>query len=147
MGQEAAGTVVTVGSNVSGISEGGRVTFDSTVYCGACPNCLRGDVNLCDRRELLGVSCGDYRRAGAFAECVLVPARIVHRLPDNFDLDAAVVFLASEAGCYITGHTLLIDGGISTGAMRALPKTHSTFTQRPIDGFSPPSLPRSPGAA
>ena len=35
------------------------------------------------------------------------------------DLDGAVVFLASEASRYVTGQTLLIDGGISTGAMRA----------------------------
>jgi NAD(P)-dependent dehydrogenase (short-subunit alcohol dehydrogenase family) len=38
------------------------------------------------------------------------------------DLDAAVVFLATEASRYITGQTLLVDGGISTGAVRALPK-------------------------
>jgi NAD(P)-dependent dehydrogenase (short-subunit alcohol dehydrogenase family) len=39
------------------------------------------------------------------------------------DLDAAVVFLATEASRYITGQTLLVDGGISTGAVRALPTT------------------------
>ena len=37
------------------------------------------------------------------------------------DLDAAVVFLAAESSRYITGQTLLVDGGISTGATRALP--------------------------
>jgi gluconate 5-dehydrogenase len=38
------------------------------------------------------------------------------------DLEAAVVFLAAESSRYVTGQTLLIDGGISTGAVRALPR-------------------------
>src|ERR1700684_3920077 len=82
MGHEAAGTVAAIGKEVKGFKEGDRVTFDSTIYCGSCANCLRGDVNLCDNRQVLGVSCGDYRRAGAFAEFVVVPARIIYRLPE-----------------------------------------------------------------
>ena len=39
------------------------------------------------------------------------------------DLDSAVVFLAVESSRYVTGQTLLVDGGISTGATRALPST------------------------
>ncbi len=38
------------------------------------------------------------------------------------DLDSTVVYLAAESSRYVTGQTLLVDGGISTGAVRALPK-------------------------
>lgn len=43
----------------------------------------------------------------------------VKRPGEPRDLDGAVVFLASESSRYVTGQTILVDGGISTGAMRA----------------------------
>ena len=46
----------------------------------------------------------------------------VKRPGEPHDLDGAVVFLASESSRYITGQTLLVDGGISTGSMRATVK-------------------------
>ena len=94
MGHEAAGTIESLGSGVKNFAPDDRVTFDSTVYCGECSNCRRGDINLCDRRQVLGVSCGDYSRAGAFAEFVAVPARILHRLPENLPFAEAAMLEA-----------------------------------------------------
>jgi L-iditol 2-dehydrogenase len=100
MGHEAAGRIADVGVKVKNLAEGDRVTFDSTIYCGACPPCKRGDINLCDNRQVLGVSCGDYCRAGAFAEYVVVPARIVHRLPDQLAFEEAAMLEATAVALH-----------------------------------------------
>jgi L-iditol 2-dehydrogenase len=98
MGHEAAGVVAAVAEGAASYLVGDRVTFDSTVYCGACEFCQRGEVNLCNDRQVVGVSCGDYRRAGAFAEYVTVPERILYRLPDNLSFtDAAMLEAVSVA--------------------------------------------------
>lgn len=94
MGHEAAGIVAGVGAGVEGFGKGDRVTFDSTIYCGECAFCRRGEANLCDNRQVLGVSCGDYRRAGAFAEYVVLPARIAYQLPDNLSFAEAALLEA-----------------------------------------------------
>lgn len=89
MGHEAAGVIAEVGPEVTGWKPGDRVTFDSTEFCGACQACEKGDFNLCANRKVLGVSCADYRRHGCFADQVVVPARILHAIPDDLDFDQA----------------------------------------------------------
>jgi L-iditol 2-dehydrogenase len=81
MGHEAAGTVVSAGPGVSDMQQGDRVTFDSTIYCGVCEYCRKGEVNLCNQRQVLGVSTPDFNRPGAFAEYVVVPRRVMYPLP------------------------------------------------------------------
>ncbi|HVU08546.1 MAG TPA: galactitol-1-phosphate 5-dehydrogenase [Verrucomicrobiae bacterium] len=91
MGHEASGVIAEVGSAVNGWQRGDRVTFDSTVFCGTCKFCRRGDINLCDNRRVLGVSCEDYRQHGAFAEYVTVPQHILYRLPDGLSFENAAM--------------------------------------------------------
>ncbi|MHC4149398.1 MAG: galactitol-1-phosphate 5-dehydrogenase [Planctomycetota bacterium] len=89
MGHEASGVIAQVGKEVKGPAKGDRVTFDSTVSCGRCHFCRRGQINLCDNRRVLGVSCEEYRCNGAFAEYVCVPARIVYGLPEGLSFEQA----------------------------------------------------------
>lgn len=89
MGHEAAGEIARVGSQARDWKVGDRVTFDSTVYCGKCSSCREGHVNLCPNRRVLGVSCGEYRRNGAFAEYVNIPQHILYALPDGLPYEQA----------------------------------------------------------
>lgn len=91
MGHEASGVIEETGSNVTGWIPGDRVTFDSTIYCNECEPCRRGYVNLCENRKVIGVSCEDYRRDGAFAEYIAVPQHILYKLPDNVTFDQAAM--------------------------------------------------------
>ena len=105
MGHEASGVAAGIGARVTGLREGDRVTFDSTVSCGGCFFCRRGDINLCDNREVLGVSCGDYRRHGAFAEYVTVPRHIVYKLPDNLPFEEAAMIEAVSVAVHAVNLT------------------------------------------
>lgn len=91
MGHEAAGTIAEVGAAVDRAKIGDRVTFDSTISCGKCDACDRGDVNLCAGRRVLGVSCADYRQHGAFAEFVAVPQNILYPLPRDLPFEHAAM--------------------------------------------------------
>ncbi len=94
MGHEASGIISSVGSSVRSFKVGDRVTFDSTVSCGHCRFCATGDINLCDNRQVVGVSCSDYCRNGAFAEFVAVPQHIVYSLPASFAYEKAALIEA-----------------------------------------------------
>jgi L-iditol 2-dehydrogenase len=105
MGHEAAGEVAATGANASDLRPGDRVTFDSTIYCGHCFYCGRGEVNLCDNRQVMGVSPGPYRRHGAFAEYVAVPRRIVYRLPDALSYEHAAMIEAVSVAMHAVNLT------------------------------------------
>jgi L-iditol 2-dehydrogenase len=110
MGHEAAGTIAALGRGVRGYALGDRVTFDSMIHCGRCAFCARGQTNLCDNRQVIGVSCADYRRAGAFAEYVVVPARVLYRLPAAITFPEAAMLEPASVALHAVRVTQLAGG-------------------------------------
>ncbi|NQU54621.1 MAG: galactitol-1-phosphate 5-dehydrogenase [Bacteroidetes bacterium] len=91
MGHEASGAIAEIGSNVTGWQIGDRVTFDSTIYPLDDWFTRKGRYNLSDNRKVLGVSPNDYKKHGAFAEFVSMPAHILYKLPDNVSFEQAAM--------------------------------------------------------
>lgn len=124
MGHEASGVVDGLGEGVADFALGDRVTFDSTVYCGACPYCQSGQINLCEDRNVIGVSCDDYNRPGAFAEYLVVPERVLYRFGPALDFPRAcmveplsIAFHAVRQTPLALGSTVLVIGAGIIGQM------------------------------
>jgi 2-desacetyl-2-hydroxyethyl bacteriochlorophyllide A dehydrogenase len=106
MGHEASGVIIETGADVKNWKTGDRVTFDSTVYPLNDWFTLKGHYNLSDNRQVLGVSPGEYRRHGAFAEKVAVPQHILHRVPNGVSFEEA----AMVEPIAVAAHALNVSG-------------------------------------
>lgn len=91
MGHEASGVIAALGAGVSGWNVGDRVTFDSTIYPLDDWFTRKGHYNLSDNRKVLGVSPGEYRKHGAFAEFVTVPQHILYKIPEGVSFEQAAM--------------------------------------------------------
>ena len=96
-GHEWAGTIAEVGAGVTGVAPGDRVVAEGFRACGVCDRCKEGRTNLCSAEY---AETG-FTHAGAFAEYLSVPARLIHRLPPDADLEAAA--LLEPAACVAQG--------------------------------------------
>src|SRR5918994_1535919 len=100
-GHEFGGTVLAVGADVVGVKSGDRVGVDPTLNCGECYFCQRGQGNLCERWNAVGVGA----HPGGFAECVAVPERTVYPLPKG--MSDATAALIEPISCVVHGFHLL----------------------------------------
>ncbi|MHB1296470.1 MAG: zinc-dependent alcohol dehydrogenase [Anaerolineae bacterium] len=118
MGHEASGVVEGTGANVTGFARGDRVCFDSTVFCRMCRFCQSGLPNLCENRQIIGVSEGTYRRHGAMAEYLTVPYWVAVRMPDNLSFAEAALIEATAVGMHAANRTpvRLNDTAVIVGA-------------------------------
>ncbi len=96
---DVAGTVDTVGEQVTGWENGDRVVVNPGVSCGKCIWCLRGEDATCKHYGILG----EHLPGGA-AEYAVVPARNLLRVPDGFPLEKACAANLS----YMTAYRMLV---------------------------------------
>jgi len=91
MGHEASGEIAELGQDVEGWQVGDRVTFDSTIYPLNDWYTMQGRYNISDNRKVLGVSPMEYKKHGAFAEYVAMPAHILYKVPKNVSFEHAAM--------------------------------------------------------
>ena len=73
IGHEFCGEVVELGKNVRGVRVGDRVSAESHIPCGVCPDCRMGNRHVCRHTGLVGVT-----RDGGFADYIAIPAELAY---------------------------------------------------------------------
>ncbi|WP_420908253.1 zinc-binding dehydrogenase [Macrococcus armenti] len=95
LGHEFSGEVVEIGSDVTKVKVGDRVTSETTfTTCGECIYCKSKDYNLCSNRKGLGTQAN-----GSLAEYVISREESVHLLPDNVSYEAGA--LTEPVACVV----------------------------------------------
>ncbi|HTK69023.1 MAG TPA: L-threonine 3-dehydrogenase [Candidatus Eisenbacteria bacterium] len=99
-GHEFTGVVESVGSEVTLVRPGDRVTAETHIYCGLCYACRRGLPHLCENVQILGVD-----RQGAFADLVVIPEQNVWKLHPSIPEEIAAVHdpLGNAVHCALAG--------------------------------------------
>ncbi len=110
LGHEVTGVVVAHGAAVTGLAVGQRVVPGAGWWCGACPQCLAGRLNICEQYFVFGIHAH-----GGLAEYAPFPAKICIPIPDACSIEAA----AMAQPCAVALHALR-RGGIRAGQTVAL---------------------------
>ena len=96
LGHEPSGEVVALGSGVTSLAEGDRVSIEPGVPCRACVHCRTGHYNLCD--DVVFMATPPVH--GAFVEYVAHPADFAYRIPDHVSYDEAALIEPLSVGLF-----------------------------------------------
>jgi len=125
VGHEYVGIVEQVGSEVSTVKVGGRVSGEGHIVCGVCRSCRAGRRHLCSNPVSVGVD-----RPGAFAEYLCIPESNVYPIPDNISDDVASILdplgnaVHTALEFDVVGEDVLIAGAGPIGIMAAAVVRH-----------------------
>jgi threonine dehydrogenase-like Zn-dependent dehydrogenase len=93
-GHEWSGVVDAVGAGVTTVEPEQRVVCEGNIGCMSCPRCRAGDTHLCERYDAVG-----FTRSGGWGEFVVVPARVLHPLPEHVSFESAA--LVEPGSCVV----------------------------------------------
>ncbi len=96
LGHEAAGTVVTVGDDVTRLQPGDRVAIEPGYTCRKCRYCKRGLYNLCPDVVFMATPPVD----GAFCEFVTWPANFLFKLPEHVTTEEGAMIEPLSVGLW-----------------------------------------------
>ena len=125
VGHEYIGVVEEIGSLVTSVSVGDRVSGEGHIMCGVCRNCRAGRGHLCRDTRGVGVN-----RPGAFAEYVCIPAENAYQIPDEISDDVASLLdplgnaVHTALSFDLVGEDVLITGAGPIGAMATAVARH-----------------------
>ena len=120
IGHEFMGTIVEVGSEVSGYVAGQRVAVEGHVTCSHCRNCRAGRRHLCRNTVGIGV-----QRPGAFADYIAVPAGNAYVLPPGMPDEIGAILdplgnaVHSALSFELAAEDVLVTGAGPIGVMAA----------------------------
>lgn len=84
MGHEFSGTIENKGDKVNNHRIGENIVVNPFISCGSCDRCIRGYLNLCDHKQIIGI-----HRPGSYAEYAAVPAQNALKIPNDMSFETA----------------------------------------------------------
>ncbi|MBD8664332.1 L-threonine 3-dehydrogenase [Rhizobium sp. CFBP 8752] len=141
VGHEFCGEIAQVGSAVTKVQVGARVSSEGHIVCGKCRNCRAGRGHLC--RNTLGVGV---HRPGSFAEFVCIPEDNVVPIPDDVPDEIAAIFdpfgnaVHTALSFDLVGEDVLVTGAGPIGIMGAMVAKRSGARKVVITDINPVRL-------
>jgi len=104
-GHEVSGQVVELGTEVSGLKVGQKVTIEPQVYCGKCYPCAHGKYNLCEELKVMG-----FQTTGAASEYFVVDAPKITALPSEMTYNEGAMIEPLAVTVHAAHHFAKMEG-------------------------------------
>jgi (R,R)-butanediol dehydrogenase / meso-butanediol dehydrogenase / diacetyl reductase len=122
IGHEMSGIIAEIGAGVEGFGVGDPVVVRPLDPCGDCPACRAGHSHICQNLNFMGINS-----PGAFQASWTVPAKTLHKLPQNLDMKLAALIEPLAVACHDvrmgqiqSGENVVVIGGGPIGMLVSL---------------------------